>query len=187
MPVEIGARAESFSNPLGLLTDCHRRIEMFLRALIAVAGQSGDGSLNAGQRDALEKSLTYFRDAAPKHTADEEQSLFPRMRRLDDPDVRAVLGQVERLESEHRVADELHAQVDRLGRQWLAAGSLSPAELAEVRTALSQLKKIYDRHIAIEDEQVFPLAKKALAPDEQKAVGEEMAARRGAAAPTTPA
>lgn len=180
MPVQIGARAESFSNPLGLLTDCHRRIEMFLRALIAVADRSRDGALNAEQRDALEKSLTYFRDAAPKHTADEEQSLFPRMRRLDRPEVRSALAQVEALENEHRVADELHAKVDKLGRQWLATGSLLPAELAQVRTALGELKKIYDDHIRIEDEQVFPLARKVLAPEEQKAVGEEMAARRGA-------
>jgi hemerythrin-like domain-containing protein len=180
MPVQIGARAESFSNPLGLLTDCHRRIEMFLRALIAVADQSRDGGLDAEQRDALEKSLVYFRDAAPKHTADEEQSLFPRMRRLENAEVRAALAEVEKLESEHRVADELHAEVDKLGRQWLATGSVLPAELAKIRTALSELKKIYDRHIAVEDEQLFPLAKKVLATDEQKRVGEEMAARRGA-------
>jgi hemerythrin-like domain-containing protein len=180
MPVKIGAQAESFSNPLGLLTDCHRRIEMFLRALIAVADQARDGGLNPEQRDALERALTYFREAAPKHTADEEQSLFPRMRRLDHPDVRAALAQVESLEREHRVADELHAKVDKLGWQWLATGSLLPAEIAALQTALAELKKIYDRHIAIEDEQVFPLAKKMLAPEEQKVVGEEMAARRGA-------
>jgi hemerythrin-like domain-containing protein len=180
MPVIIGARAESFSNPLGLLTDCHRRIEMFLQALIAVADPSRGSVLTDEQRDALEKALTYFHEAAPKHTADEEQSLFPRMRRLDSPEVKAALAQVDELEREHRVADELHAQVDRLGRQWLAAGSLLPAELASMRTALGELKKIYDRHIAIEDEQVFPLAKKMLDADEQKAVGEEMASRRGA-------
>ena len=180
MPVKIGARAESFSNPLGLLTDCHRRIEMFLGALIAVADPSHGSVLSDEQRDALDRALTYFRDAAPKHTADEEQSLFPRMRRLDHPDVKAALANVEELEREHRVADELHADVDRLGRQWLATGSLLPAELAAMRTALGELKRIYDRHIAIEDEQVFPLAKKMLAPDEQKSVGEEMASRRGA-------
>lgn len=180
MPVQIGQRAESFSNPLGLLTDCHRRIEMFLGALIAVADQSVDRRLNDEQQNALEKALTYFREAAPKHTADEEESLFPRMRRVDSAEVRAALSQVESLEREHRVADELHAQVDKLGRQWLATGSLLPAELAEIRTALAELKKIYDRHIAIEDEQVFPLAKRVLAADEQKKVGEEMATRRGA-------
>ena len=180
MPVVIGGSAASFSNPLALLTDCHRRIEIFLRALIAVAGQTHDGSLNDEQRQALEKALAYFREAAPKHTADEEESLFPRMRRLNNAEVRAALAQVDALEREHRIADELHARVDRLGQKWLASGSLAAGELAQLRTALDELKNIYDRHIAIEDEQVFPLAKKALADDEQKKVGEEMAARRGA-------
>jgi hemerythrin-like domain-containing protein len=180
MPVIIGGRAESFSNPLGLLTDCHRRIEMFLRALILVAEQSRDGSLNREQRDALEKALTYFREAAPKHTADEEQSLFPRMRKVENAEVKAALAQVEALEREHRTADALHAEVDGSGRRWLAAGTIDAVELGKIRTALAELKHIYDRHIAIEDEQVFPLAKKVLAPEVQKAVGEEMAARRGA-------
>jgi hemerythrin-like domain-containing protein len=184
MPVVIGGSAASFSNPLGLLTDCHRRIEMFLRALIAVAGQSRDGSLNTEQREALEKALGYFREAAPKHTADEEESLFPRMRRLDTAEIRAALAQVDALEREHRIAEELHARVDRLGQKWLSSGSLSPSELAEIGTALSELKNIYDRHIAIEDEQVFPLAKKVLAAEEQKKVGEEMASRRGTKACT---
>lgn len=33
MPVQIGAKAHSFSDPTGLLSDCHRRIEMFLESL----------------------------------------------------------------------------------------------------------------------------------------------------------
>ena len=37
MPVQIGAKAHPFSNPTGLLSDCHRRIEMFLGALEEVA------------------------------------------------------------------------------------------------------------------------------------------------------
>jgi hypothetical protein len=30
MPVQIGAKTHNFSDPTGLLSDCHRRIEMFL-------------------------------------------------------------------------------------------------------------------------------------------------------------
>jgi hypothetical protein len=37
MPLQIGARtAHGFHEPLGLLGDCHRRIEHFLRVLVAV-------------------------------------------------------------------------------------------------------------------------------------------------------
>lgn len=37
MPVQIGSKASNFSDPTGLMSDCHRRIEMFLNALQAAA------------------------------------------------------------------------------------------------------------------------------------------------------
>jgi len=75
MPVQIGAKAHPFSDPTGLLSDCHRRIEMFLGALEGVASVI-DHPLTEETRAALESALRYFREAAPKHTADEEESLF---------------------------------------------------------------------------------------------------------------
>jgi len=78
MPVVIGAKPEnSFAEPIGLLEDCHRRIERFLSVLAQLSGQV---SLTADQRASLETALRYFREAAPKHTADEEETLFPRFR-----------------------------------------------------------------------------------------------------------
>ena len=37
MPVQIGAKTHNFTDPTGLLSDCHRRIEMFIGTLKAVA------------------------------------------------------------------------------------------------------------------------------------------------------
>src|SRR6266581_372662 len=37
MPVQIGAKPHNFTDPTGLLSDCHRRVEMFLGTLTAVA------------------------------------------------------------------------------------------------------------------------------------------------------
>jgi hypothetical protein len=37
MPVQIGAKTHNFTDPTGLLSDCHRRIEMFMGTLEAVA------------------------------------------------------------------------------------------------------------------------------------------------------
>jgi hypothetical protein len=37
MLVEIGAKTHNFTDPTGLLSDCHRRIEMFMGTLKAVA------------------------------------------------------------------------------------------------------------------------------------------------------
>jgi hypothetical protein len=46
MPVSIGATQESsFANPIGLLTDGHRRIERFLEVLVRVATEAREGQL----------------------------------------------------------------------------------------------------------------------------------------------
>ena len=37
MPVQIGAKSHNFTDPTGLLSDCHRRVEMFLGSLVAIA------------------------------------------------------------------------------------------------------------------------------------------------------
>jgi hemerythrin-like domain-containing protein len=93
MPIVIGAKPESnFTNPIGLLTDCHRRIERFLSVLLQVSTTARGGELTLEQRTALETALRYFHDAAPKHTADEEQSLFPRLRQMDRPEVKEMLA-----------------------------------------------------------------------------------------------
>ena len=180
MPVQIGAMSHSFSDPTALLSDCHRRIEMFLGSLERV-GHVIDRPLEATARAALESSLRYFREAAPKHTADEEESLFPRLRRSPDSDLKATLAKLNGLESEHRRADTLHADVDALGSKCLSDGPLAASEATRFRNSVAELVSIYKEHIRIEDEEVFPVAGRILADHEKSAIAREMARRRGLA------
>ena len=124
MPVQIGTKASNFSDPTGLLSDCHRRIEMFLSTLRAAA-DFGGRQLGEDERRALDAALRYFREAAPKHNADGGGSLFPRLRSVNAPEVEVVLAEISRLEQEHHWAAPLHAEVDRLGQQWLLDGQLA--------------------------------------------------------------
>jgi len=180
VPIAIGAKRESdFTDPIGMLGDCHRRIERFLNVLLRVAEQARGEALNEEQCGALETALRYFRDAAPKHTADEEESLFPRLRRIENAEVRALLARVESLEEEHVCADRSHGEVDNLGRLWLRDGRLSPEQASRLLTVLVQLRDLYLRHIATEDTEVFPAARAALSASERAAIGGEMASRRG--------
>lgn len=180
MPVVIGGKPEStFANPIGLLGDCHRRIERFLSVLIQVASGARGGPLSEEQRNSWGTALRYFREAAPKHTADEEDSLFPRLRRINRPEAQELLARVDTLEQEHIRAGKAHDEVDRLGRLWLDEGSLSPERTARLSAALAQLSELYRRHIAMEDGEVFPLAAAALPAAELQAIGGEMASRRG--------
>ncbi|HWR51744.1 MAG TPA: hemerythrin domain-containing protein [Bryobacteraceae bacterium] len=180
MPITIGGKPEShFSDPIGLLTDCHRRIERFLSVLVQVAAQAGEGELTDERRTALETALRYFREAAPNHTADEEDTLFPRMRMMDRPEAKAVLASVDSLEQDHERAQEMHDEADRLGQAWLASGTISTADAALLSAVLAQLDELYRGHIAVEEQEVFPVAARLLAAPDREAIGGEMAARRG--------
>ncbi len=177
MPVQIGARSHSFSDPTGLLSDCHRRIEMFLGTLERIASVI-DRPLTENTRPALESALRYFRDAAPKHTADEEESLFPRMRQIHLHDIENAIERLELLEHDHVLAGSLHAEVEELGQSYLATGSLEVAGVEAFRKAIASLVSLYKQHIGIEDDLVFPLAARLLSSTDKLAIANEMAARR---------
>jgi hemerythrin-like domain-containing protein len=179
MPITIGNKTESdYSNPLGLLSDCHRRIERFLDVLIAVTKQAQGAELDKDQREALEVALRYFREAAPKHTLDEEESLFPRMLASVDARARSAIALFDELRADHVLADAEHTVVEALGNRWLSKGVLPTQAVDRLTQLLDQLHLTYQRHIAIEDQEVFPLASQILSTTELAAVGLEMARRR---------
>jgi len=76
MANQIGQPDHDFDEPLGLISDCHRRIEHFLRVLIAVDAEAAGGWLTATQRGALDGSLNYFTLAGPKDTAMSRRACF---------------------------------------------------------------------------------------------------------------
>lgn len=150
---------------------------MFMRLLEGVA-KVIDSPPDEETRSALETALRYFHEAAPKHTADEEESLFPRLRQLRSPEVENAFSRLDDLEGDHRWAEPLHAKVEELGRKYLVDARLSEAEVAEFRAAVAQLSAMYQRHIAVEDETLFPVAAKALSDGDKRAIAAEMAKRR---------
>ena len=179
MPITIGKKLESdYSNPLGLLSDCHRRIENFLDVLINVTRQARGADLSEDQRHALEVALRYFREAAPKHTLDEEESLFPRMLASADERARSAISLLDELHADHELADAGHSEVEALGSRWLLEGVLSIESTDRLTELLNQLHSTYEKHIAVEDNEVFPLAGQILSSAELALVGREMATRR---------
>jgi hemerythrin-like domain-containing protein len=179
MPVTIGAAASTFTNPIGLLSDCHRRIDRFLKTLQTIANEKRGRPLDAEYRQALETALKYFRESAPKHTADEEQDLFPALRGLKQDHIEQVLERFDRLENDHNLARKWHRECDEIGTRWLRDDGLSVPDAAQVGIVLSSLESLYRSHIAIEENEIFPIARTALSPGEKAAIGRSMALRRG--------
>jgi hemerythrin-like domain-containing protein len=179
MPVTIGATENTFANPIGLLTDCHRRIERFLQALLKIADDAQGGALDTEHRGALEGALKYFRDSAPKHTADEEHDLFPALREAAGARAADVIASLDRLEGDHKNADAWHREVAQLGERWIRQDSLSASDALRLKTILMCLADLYRSHIAIEEQEIFPLAKAELSDSAQQVIGRSMASRRG--------
>jgi len=179
MPIQIGRPPDhNFTEPLGLLSDCHRRIEYFLGVLISVTARTPGGLLTPAQRAELEAASTYFATASPKHTSDEEDSLFPRLRDTQDPAAERALTLVAQLERDHDIAERHHHAVEDLVRRWLADGGLERGETAKLRGHLAALRALYQRHIDVEDRELFPAAARLLSATQIAEIGREMAARR---------
>jgi hemerythrin-like domain-containing protein len=177
MPVQIGAKTHDFSDPTGLLSDCHRRIEIFLGSLQRV-GEIINFPLTTEASGTLEAALRYFHEAAPKHSKDEEESLFPRLRQIHHPEIESALSTLDALPDDHRRADALHVEVHVLGVQCLEKGHFPPHDADRFRQAVNNLGSIYSQHIRIEDNVVFPAAKRALSSSQKSAIANEMASRR---------
>lgn len=180
MLMQIGQKLEStFHEPIEMLEDCHKRFFFFLRNLTKVANDADPRSLEPGYRVTLEKALQYFRTSAVLHNTDEEQSLFPRLRKLQDPSVAELFIQIDSLENDHRWADQQHAQVDAICRRWIETGAICEDDRTQLKTILASLLSFYDRHIKLEESEVFRAARALLSASGKESMGEEMANRRG--------
>lgn len=180
MPVILGARPQhGFDQPLGLLSDCHRRIECFLAVLKKVVEQAAGKPLDDDQRCAVQAALEYFRTAAPRHAADEEESLFPLLRVSSQSGARAALRVMQILEREHAIAKGAHAEVEFWYGRWIELGPLAAPQLRRLSRVLQTLVDMYQRHIAVEDHEIFPLAGQVLSREQLAQLGKQMAVRRG--------
>ena len=138
MAVQICAKPDSgFDDPIGMLKDCHRRIESFLGILCVVVGRAHGRNLTSEERSAIQAAIQYFRVGGKRHTADEEESLFPRLRASD-----MDLEEVDRLENDHREADDLHYSVEQLYFQWVENGKVSIPRQSRGPYGVSRSKRL---------------------------------------------
>jgi hemerythrin-like domain-containing protein len=176
MGIQIGAKPDSgFDDPIGMLMDCHRRIEHFLNILCIVAERAHGRALSEDETAAVQAALQYFRVGGKRHNADEEESLFPRLRRQPND---GQFDSIQGLEEEHRSADELHRSVETLYTKWISAGFLDNDDDRRLSSSTERLKKLYAGHIQIEEQIVFPRAAQALDSAAIQAIGLEFRERR---------
>lgn len=180
MPVQIGTLGQpGFDDPIALMKDCHRRIEHFLNVIQLVAEHASSSHLDDSAASELQTAMRYFREAAPLHTADEEQSLFPEIRALRHDRPEALIQRAAVLEAQHREAERLHELVHEQLARWIETRRLDAPSLEELQCRIEKLRALYREHIAFEDDKLFPAASRSLDPAAISRIGRAMAARRG--------
>ena len=170
---------ERYQKPFSVLEDCHRRIEKFLSYCLSIC-ELEDRILDTDHQDGLTKALDYFIGASKLHNADEEESLFPRLRTYGHQEAMAEsIKTIEELEAEHRFVATIHAEYDALGRAWIESGTLNENDFERFRKLTQELIDIYTVHISHEDNEIFVAAASVLSSSEVLAIGAEMWERRG--------
>ncbi len=122
--------------------------------------------------------LNNLGDALPHHRIDEDESLFPRLRRRAEPED-GIGTMLDRLQAEHV---ELHAMAEAL-KPALACMADGALPAPEDRAALRRFAQAERRHLITENALVLPLARLRLTAADKAATLAEMRARRTGASP----
>jgi hemerythrin-like domain-containing protein len=167
--------APTFDHPLEMLHACHDRILRQCDLLERLAAHLASNGCDQQARQAAQAILRYFDTAGQFHHLDEEEDLFPALRRSagsDQAQLEMLLG---RLLSEHVV---MLASWNALRPVLLQLADGVDTPLPATLTA--KFIDSYTGHIAVEERDLLPMAARLLNPQQAALIGKRMAERRGA-------
>lgn len=160
-------------DPFEKLAACHQHVLGTLAELErALADLRGPEPFSDRLRATVGDTLTLIQVAIPLHSADEEQTLFPRLRERA-PFADAPHTPMDCMESDHVEHREMAASLARASMK---------RDAAALERAARNLIAEYREHISKEDEVLFPMARELLTdPAELAEMAREMHERRVAA------
>lgn len=169
------APAAGFEAPLEMLAACHGRIEQQCATLRRLVPHLAAHGADAQARTAAANVMRYFDTAAPHHHADEEQDLFPALlEAMAGSDAVCIRDLTGRLAGEH---EELASAWARLRLQLAGIAEGGANDLA--RDLVEDFVRRHERHLALENAELLPLAARLLSDAQLDAIGRAMRARRG--------
>lgn len=170
------AKSASFEQPIELLLSCHEKITHFSSALLKIIIALQKEGWNEQYAHSIDQVRHYFNVAAPEHHLDEEVHLFPAIIALDPELKKAhsmdILTTINNMIKEHVESDALWDTLDTM----LAEHS---EDFATLEKLARQFKTDMHEHARIENEQIFPYAKKHISESDFKKIGLAIAKRRG--------
>lgn len=168
--------AADFDHPLEILDGCHQRILRQCTLIDAIAARLASHPADPEARDAARAVVRFFDTAGAAHHRDEEEDLFPALvHYVPSLELNATRALLARLRIDHANLDAAWREM-RGTLMALALGGEPnlPIEAAQAFGAA------YRRHIALEEAELLPLARRVLDTRLVARLGERMARRRGA-------
>ena len=162
--------AAGFDEPFEMLDACHQRVERMLVLLERLAAHLPLHGADDQAQQAARDVMRYFDLAAPHHHEDEERHVLPLLR------AQGHTALADRVLHEHRVMHAAWAAV-RAALQQIADARWVTADRGE--PDWRDFCALYRAHIAVEEREVYPLARAAIDAPGVQAMAEEMACRRG--------
>jgi hemerythrin-like domain-containing protein len=161
----------TLDTPIDHLGACHRRIEERLQTLERVGPHLLDRTAEA--LTALQAVFWFFDSSGATHTADEEESFFPRLAANLTPEEQQFLYELER---EHAQADAIYDSLKTHVAQ--LTNPPTPAEVTRYNDLAAELCTLYRKHIKSEDARFPAIAARILTPADLDAISQEMKHRR---------
>ena len=171
----VSTRSSGSQDVTELLLACHQKIRHFSQVSVRLA--HAHGISEAEVRQAADGLLRYFTVALPLHEADENLSIYPRIRNAAPPPELAGPA-ADAMVDQHLAIDEV---VERLIPLWTmvkAAPDKLPELSGEMCGLAKRLQELFDAHLRLEEETIFPALQKYLPQPELDVIVQEMQARR---------
>ena len=168
-------------DPLQHILACHEQIERRLVTLQNAAMMVGysDGAMLQDAAAALAYEVEVLQAIDTLHTEDEEASLFPRLRANLRDDVSVLEPLMLSLELQHQNEQVAFTRLRVAVKAIVASGAQPSDQASSCEDLVRELAGVCGPHMALENDSLLPLARKALTPADLTAITQEMRQRWG--------
>ena len=162
------------SGPVEMLQECHHRIRHFVQLGLTLA--HAKEAPPAQVAEAADQIFRYFSQSLPLHEADENETLFPRIRALA-PLGSALRDAAKVMVEQHHIIEELVFELAAVCSALRRQPERLPSLASQLQHTSEALDHIFGAHLHLEETVIFP-AVAQLPAEEIQAMTREMQRRR---------
>jgi hemerythrin-like domain-containing protein len=166
--------AVGLDQPLEILEACHERVKNHCQILQRLSAHLKAVGIDDQAILASKNLLRYFQIAAKNHHEDEENNLFPMLlESMAGSDAICINEIINILKEEHLLIEKIWQSIKN-PLELVASGTVASID----ETQILLLATTYEKHINLEENELFPMAKRLLNEEQLKLMSHDMTQRR---------